>query len=426
MGIQYKNMLPSSSIAERFVNCPYSFVLTRDLREQDLLPPPTQAAITGSRVHAAVASEIPIEQLSQDELEMFKAIVEQLKDFFGNILHCPWYYDWIVNKHASVVFEHRFYLFDEHLERVFASKPDLVVLDHESSTCVIVEFKTGAVEVEQPLYNWQLRTQAVAVHENSDYGFERYVLLVIAPKVSDRAVYTIVGANEIEQWSSQLWNAINAVQYSRHLTPIPGKWCVYCPGVAVCSSSYNMIGFINAKPDVLKVVYDKDTIVESLAAKWSELSPVQKLTRYQILEIASKAYMTIKKMLLTEIKTRFNEYKDYITYREQSPRRKIEVDKNYDVLNALGLTPDDVVKTSEFSLSSLAAAWYQKRYGKPMKSTLPERDKREFDAIIEPFVTYQNVEPNISVDIDKIKQATTINELVNNNSSGETQTPTQG
>lgn len=222
-----RGSLPSASGIERLINCPGSPAAQRDL------PPLPEQAVTsqGTDIHTAMETG-DATGMEEDEQEIAVRLerlelraVEDWSNKHEFTLHER---DAQMRRHA----EERLWIRDrQSLELVASAKLDVYYVARVNA--LIIDFKSGFKKATPSDRNWQLITQAIALHHERP-DIESFTIGIAADRLKstlDIAHYTAAALRHAESvlmtsvWRSQQPNAAR----------VPGTWCQYCRAIGECS-----------------------------------------------------------------------------------------------------------------------------------------------------------------------------------------------
>jgi hypothetical protein len=214
--------LPSASAMYRVVSCPGSLALIESCKPPELT---TSVAQQGTEIHAALESgeTYALDEESQEIAEKLKQLEQSMiRDFVPDSM-----------RDTEVYRETRLWVHDSSFNVVASAKSDVIfVVDDRPVRALVIDFKTGFLPVTPAEKNWQLRTQAVAVHQ--EYGATNIRVAVACARLGkphvDFVDYTLEDLKNAERdLLFQLWKA-KQPDAPRHA----GEWCKYCPAKAYC------------------------------------------------------------------------------------------------------------------------------------------------------------------------------------------------
>jgi CRISPR/Cas system-associated exonuclease Cas4 (RecB family) len=210
--------LPSASGIHRIAACPGSWRLEKGQ------PDTTSAeSESGTRIHAWLAGEAKFDTLTEEEKE-----IGQLCETVAARVVGRWERDVSDSLPSAQIREKRnWFVVDE--VRVMSGQADLIVLN--GGHALILDYKTGRGEVEDPSMNLQLRTLAVLVDQDELESVTVGIIQPLAtsePKLCryDRAALAIARQEIL---------SILSIARNPDAPLIPGeRQCKYCRAALVC------------------------------------------------------------------------------------------------------------------------------------------------------------------------------------------------
>lgn len=213
--------LPSASAMYRVVSCPGSVALVEACKPPELT---TAVAEQGTQIHDALYTGETY-ALDDESAE----IVEKLDTVYAKLFH-----EWMLTVGEIVVSasEQRLWIRNpKTFEPLASAKLDRFAVSFDRKA-LVTDWKTGFLPVTPAEKNWQLRTQAVAVHQ--EYGATNIRVAIASARLGkphlDFVDYTLEDLKNAERdLLFQLWKA-KQPDAPRHA----GDWCKYCPAKAYC------------------------------------------------------------------------------------------------------------------------------------------------------------------------------------------------
>ena len=277
--------LPSASAYPRDHACPGARNLIRTLPQAVIDAQETDAATSGTRVHAAMAGELPESELTGEEERIFG----QLKSGEDLIVErC-----WNAEKEHEVLTEKRLWAYDLG-QRISSGKPDRVLLAADAA--IIIDHKTGRIEAEKADGNLQLRELAVLVWQNFPQVKTVFVA-VNQPWFDPPVSIAEYGENELRRAWEELLDDLATCE-APDAPRMPGEHCRYCPAKGICPEFQASAGAVLA---VAGVVSPALATKESVALAISGLTLGQlasALERRHVLAWAKDALEDTAKALL--------------------------------------------------------------------------------------------------------------------------------
>lgn len=229
-----RNGLPSASNAEAYALCAGRWNLERMVGEPVRLKSDDQEASSGDRVHAALAGEevtlTSEEQDTQDDaLSIVRDVVEGI----------------FLNEGSDHSCEHRMWLLDERLRRIFSGKADRII--YSDWQALVIDYKSAWGDQAAAPRNMQLRALAVlAAHE---FDVQTVHTVIIQPKVTRKPVVCTYKAEDLRQAEAEL-RGILARQFDARSKRTPGaEQCRYCRAKHICQEANAAAGQIVHQQD---------------------------------------------------------------------------------------------------------------------------------------------------------------------------------
>lgn len=215
--------LPSASAMERIHNCPGSEQLAEQVEHDVSKVSP--AGLSGTGIHAVVAGESDGEDLGLGD----KTVAEELERMKEVTMKA-----WVDSEGISVfkiLTEERMWVKDPNTGEIFSAKVDLACIAPAENKALIVDLKSGFKETTKASRNYQLRTQAVALHESHNIDNIR----VAIAQYRFRGFETVCEYNKMDltfaagELRFDLWRA-----KQDGAQRCPGTWCQYCKAKSIC------------------------------------------------------------------------------------------------------------------------------------------------------------------------------------------------
>lgn len=174
--------LPSASNFARYAACPGSFLMERDLPDDE-----SPDAAQGTLIHAILAGEQTGEVTDPEVMAQVDACREILDDLLERS---------VGNDPGTFHRERRLWIRDvQHLDRLYSGKPDGIWCD--GTRAVVWDFKTGRVPVTPADANWQLRALAALVAYT--FGVSEVLVAIIQPWASPRLTQCLYDREALTQ-----------------------------------------------------------------------------------------------------------------------------------------------------------------------------------------------------------------------------------
>lgn len=231
--------LPSASRADILANCPSSFHLVQAMANSGLLPAAAfeDESAFGTRVHKVLeyyftpgTPESVKGEFTPDEL-----------DFAGQCLLIakPQISGWesqhvCEDNRKRVLVEHRAFLRDAHGNPIGSAQCDLGKIHGKHA--MILDWKTGFVEVDDASHNWQMASQAACFADS--FGVETVDVWVVEPRAPrarrfKSARYSIADGS-LTNAIKEVGAVFRASLASINLPLQVGPWCRACAAAARC------------------------------------------------------------------------------------------------------------------------------------------------------------------------------------------------
>ena len=257
--------LPSMSRLYRLAHCPGSNAAELPYRGFD---PPSEAAESGNRIHAALEGALDPDSLTHDEYKTY----EKCQNEFNSVLTSLFGEG---PKELEIAIEERLWY-----GKKISGKPDIVVI--HDGTLLIADYKTGRGEVEHAMENFQLRGLAVAASTHYPNIDEVYVC-IIQPLAEGDSKCTMAryGPDALRVAEAQLLTILEDIE-KPDAPRIPGyKQCQYCRAKADCPEALSTIN------DMAQITIPEDN---TLAEQMPKLLDSCKLAEQVIKGIRAKAF----------------------------------------------------------------------------------------------------------------------------------------
>jgi len=220
---------PSS--AERWLNCPGSVLLTRDIPDHS-----SDYANEGTAAHtlsewcrnehmpALHYKGMEIDVKTEDGIKKFKVDFEMIR----NVQEFLDY----VNQFGGVPFFELKAVFDHWVPGGFGTADDVRI---EDGMCIVTDFKYGKgvqVFVED---NPQLKLYALGTYQQFRhlYDFDKFQLNIMQPRL-DHIDETIITLPELLVWAEDVVRPTAAIALKPNAPVVPGTWCQFCKIKTTC------------------------------------------------------------------------------------------------------------------------------------------------------------------------------------------------
>lgn len=228
--------LPSWSNLDRDENCPAAHAMAQEAKRQGLEPPPDECADSGTLIHRYLETEADEDfaALNHGQQETAERCLAQKHELVQA---------WMIPSGPNLTHlkEHRLGLTvvgtvvdvtpETRAALISTGMADLIVLDLHHRRALIVDWKTGWLDVSPATVNKQLRGLAAA-------AAVRWNLLSVRVAI----VHPMKGQPTVADFDDAALD--HAMVWLEHVTeetrwqhsPKAGDWCRYCPAKALCPS----------------------------------------------------------------------------------------------------------------------------------------------------------------------------------------------
>lgn len=213
-----RQRLPSASAAERYYHCRASFLMEQMIGEQEK---ESEAAATGTRIHAAIAGEL------EAETDTEQSIADKAKWLEGKAVA-----DYLNRLPEREFREKRLWYQSPHGNRVFSGQPDYVA--SVGTRFIIVDFKTLWGQHASAPSNLQLRALVVLVATN--FRADHIRVALVEPNKWPSITVADYGPDEILQAIQEIVPLMESVLKPHKPTPHPDA-CKYCKARRVCPAA---------------------------------------------------------------------------------------------------------------------------------------------------------------------------------------------
>jgi hypothetical protein len=244
--------LPSASSFDRLAVCPGSFIAEKNLPDES-----NEMSEAGDLGHACLAGEIHIDELDDDTAKtviIAKSIEERRIESYGF-------------KNAVQIREKRLW-FEIDGVKQFSGKPDLILLDGKNA--MIIDYKTGPLQVEHAGKNMQLRALMFLV--DKEYGpLEAIYVCILQPRAKLQWTSCMYLKNDIElsylkgkQNILQILENVKDPNAPRNATE---EGCRYCKAKPTCPEANQTIMDIQKTENNLPAIPTPDLLEKCAIAK---------------------------------------------------------------------------------------------------------------------------------------------------------------
>lgn len=214
--------LPSASSAERFVRCPGSVALIRQV-----IPKAPQisdgTADEGTLIHHALETD-SYDKLTPEQADIADGIKQQRDALVESFK--------FRNPNITELREERMWLMSAG-EKIFSAKPDIVLLS--SGSALVCNYKTGYKSATPAHLSWQSRAEALAVWQEFRAAMNLKEIIVAVAQFRFKGQMSVSKYTEtdlnyaIGQLQAALWAAAQP-----DAQRVPGYWCDFCPANLYC------------------------------------------------------------------------------------------------------------------------------------------------------------------------------------------------
>jgi hypothetical protein len=254
---------PSASGAERWINCPASFLPSLEIQQES-----SPEADEGTMLHKAcelilkgekVDIELTAEQMKAVDFATKKAIELNNEELNYNLM-----------------LETRLW----NKTKTFSGQADVVWL--YDNRAIIIDYKFGRGDVAKATGNWQLATLAVLLQDNFP-SIEEVDCYIIQPRATgERVSSTRYTAEHLQYARIKIDDAIARVNLDE--TRRCGAWCMHCPLLNQCDKARGLVE--RYKPceitkenalDNFKKIKVVRSILDAMELKIKELARVEQI-----------------------------------------------------------------------------------------------------------------------------------------------------
>ena len=213
--------LGSASGYERDIRCPGN----RNMQNRAPKDKGTQVADQGTKIHEALDTG-DLSELEEDEEEIARRLhtleEEEIKKWKAHLkMHMA---------DEERLREERFFIRDDNLAPIYSAKPDLVVVC--GNHAIVMDDKTGFLEVPEASINSQLRCQAVSVHHEMP-KLQSIRVVLLEKRFKERVSTCDYDLDSLSHANNEIATSIwRTSQADAHRSP--GSWCMYCRAKSIC------------------------------------------------------------------------------------------------------------------------------------------------------------------------------------------------
>jgi hypothetical protein len=341
---------PSASGAERWINCPASFLPSLEIQQES-----SPEADEGTMLHKVC------EQILKGEVVDVELTAEQMKAV-----------DFATKKAIELNNEELNYnlMLETRLwnkTKTFSGQADVVWL--YDNRAIIIDYKFGRGDVAKATGNWQLATLAVLVKENFE-SIEEVDCYIIQPRATGEKVSSTRYTKEHLQYAkSRIENAIGRIQFEN--VGKCGDWCKYCPLINECAEAHKEIDVFKSCEitkenalDIFKKIKVVRSILDAMEGKIKEFASVEDIAGLVWVDGAKRA--------------KFKDAQETFAYFSQ------------------------IISAEKFlSCVEVSKGKLQKLYVDTMKAMQPELTivsiEQDFNSKIQPLIEYKQNSPTLKI-----------------------------
>ena len=240
--------LPSASSFDRLAVCPGSFIAEKNLPDES-----NEMSEAGDLGHACLAGEIHIDELDDDTAKtviIAKGIEERRLESYGF-------------KNAVQIREKRLW-FEIDGVKQFSGKPDLILLDGKNA--MIIDYKTGPLQVEHAGENMQLRALMLLV--DKEYGpLNTIWVCILQPRAKLQWTSCLYAKEDIELSYQNVLQILENVKDPNAPRNATEEGCRYCKAKPTCPEANQTIMDIQKTENNLPAIPTPDLLEKCAIAK---------------------------------------------------------------------------------------------------------------------------------------------------------------
>ena len=266
---------PSASGAERWVNCPASFLPSLQLEQTS-----SAEADEGTMLHKAceliLNGETVDFDLSSEQEKLVNFAVETARSLNDEDLNC------------NVLLEQRLWS----KTKAYSGQADVIYLYKDRA--VVIDYKFGRGDVASATGNWQLATLAVLIADNFS-GINTVDCYIIQPRsLGAKVSSTRYTSEHLKYAKNGIEKAIGRIEFD--IERKCGEWCGYCPLVSSCPKAKAEIETFKAFEitaenafETFRKIKQKRMILDAMERKVKELAQAQEINGLVWVEGAKRA-----------------------------------------------------------------------------------------------------------------------------------------
>jgi len=223
-----RSLLSASKFA-RAANCPGSVALENEIRSRGrYYELPDSARTSGIKIHEWLALEalgkaLDETNLSSDERATAKMCVELRNNSLAS---------WDRGGKETQLFIEKRFWYRRGARPLFSGQPDYVKIDYTNHRALILDYKTGRMEVEQASDSLQLRAEVVLLKDNFP-DLEEISAGIIEPWVSWDLLQVVYKADDLRQAENQILAICDRTIWEADKR-VAGPWCKHCRAKSFC------------------------------------------------------------------------------------------------------------------------------------------------------------------------------------------------
>jgi len=276
--------LSSGSKMGRLAECPGSLAMENEIRVSGRgfeLPDPARGS--GLKIHNWNAKEVTGKITAEIDLSSDELVTARKAAELRNAALEYWRSQAATNNEDELVIEKRFW-YRRGLIPLFSAQLDIAVINHAGRRALILDYKSGRLEVEEAADNLQLRTEVVLLKHNYP-DLEEISAAIIEPWVSWDSVQVMYKSDDLRQAENQILAIVDSTIWKADKR-VAGPWCKHCSAKIYCQEAIDYVQTI-PKFDAEKMVAELPR-GEAGTKLWERLKVAKKL-----LEAIETAYTRI-------------------------------------------------------------------------------------------------------------------------------------
>ena len=338
--------VPSASAMERYHQCQASFHMEKYAGDDTC----SEAAASGTRIHAVLAGEAGEETLSAAELEtaeMCEAQAKRLIEDWAQVVGCDEYLEQRMGLTALGAVKP--VTDDSPAKFIFTGQADLVLVS--DGRALVIDYKTGRGDTAIAKDNAQLASLAVLV--SKFYRVSQVRVAIVQPWAGKPTVadYDQDALHDAWAW---LTNSLRRIDEATPEDREAGDWCKWCKAQASCET------LRNSTLQQLEVVQPMsiagmagDDQRKAMWARAMDLSADTLAAAYRGLAMV-KRYVAAIEGVAKDRAQNDADFQRYFVTREKKGRRSVsDVGLVFQRCNTLGVSPDAFTAECSIPLGSV-------------------------------------------------------------------------